>query len=147
MSSMPPACLICDRVRAVTEGRNPYLVAEFDRSVFVVGDHQFYPGYSLVLLKEHVTELHHLPADALAEHTAEVVRAGRAVHEEFDPWKLNYACYGNGEPHLHWHIFPRTADDPNRTLPPWTNWEQFESHTIHADEARRVAARLAARLR
>jgi len=47
-------CLICDRVQMAREGRNPFLIAEFDHTIFVVGDHQFHRGYSLVLLKAHL---------------------------------------------------------------------------------------------
>lgn len=56
MSSEPPVsdCLICDRVQMAREGRNPFLIAEFDHTIFVVGDHQFHRGYSLVLLKAHL---------------------------------------------------------------------------------------------
>ena len=61
------------------EGRNPHLVAEMDHTIFVVGDSQFHAGYTLVLLKDHVRELHELtPAVQLAQFS-ELMRATRAV--------------------------------------------------------------------
>lgn len=126
------------------EERNPYLIAEMEHSFFVVGDHQFHQGYSLVLLKDHVRELHDLPSDLQREHFAEVMRATRAVHATFSPWKLNHACYGNGEPHVHWHIFPRYEDDPDRTRNPWLHADRFRERAITPDEARRVATRIRA---
>ncbi len=145
MSSRPGVaeCLVCDHVHSAREGRNPFVIAEFDHSIFVVGDHQFHRGYSLVLLKEHVREPHELAPDVQAAHFAEVMRAGRAVNEAFKPWKLNYACYGNSEPHVHWHIFPRREDDPHRALPPWTDWEHFDSHRIDEHAAGELAGRIA----
>lgn len=91
-------------------------------------------------------ELHELDPEMQLAQFAEVMRAGGAVAATFTPWKLNYACYGNSEPHLHWHIFPRREDDPNRELPPWADWEQFDAHRIGEQEARTLASRLRAAL-
>ncbi len=44
-------CLICERVALAREARNPHLIAEMEHTYFVVGDHQFFKGYALVLLK------------------------------------------------------------------------------------------------
>jgi hypothetical protein len=37
-------CLIYERVHAAREGRNPFVITEFEHSLFVVGDHQFHAG-------------------------------------------------------------------------------------------------------
>ena len=37
---------------------------------------------------------------------------GRALHTLFTPPKINYEIHGNSIPHLHMHIYPRSADDP-----------------------------------
>ena len=37
----------------------------------------------------------------------------RAIETAFRPHKLNYELLGNQVPHLHWHLFPRYADDPD----------------------------------
>jgi diadenosine tetraphosphate (Ap4A) HIT family hydrolase len=47
--------------------------------------------------------------------------------------KLNYELLGNPHPHLHWHIFPRYADDPMPNKPIW-----------NVDEALRNATKLSA---
>ena len=119
-------CLICGRIALWREGKNPYFIHEFKRSIFVVGDHQFHRGYALVLLKQHVRELHELPENVQLEHFSEVMTAGKAIQAAFDPWKLNYACYGNQIPHVHWHIFPRYETEPERTRNPWLHSSDFK---------------------
>ena len=112
----------------------------------MVGDHQFHRGYSLLLLKEHITELHELAPDAATEYFGELGRAGQAVASAFRPVKLNYACYGNTEPHVHWHIIPRYADDPDKHRHPWLHADRFQKRLIGEDEARVLAAQLRASL-
>jgi diadenosine tetraphosphate (Ap4A) HIT family hydrolase len=36
---------------------------------------------------------------------------GEAVANAFDAEKMNYELLGNGETHLHWHLFPRVSGD------------------------------------
>jgi diadenosine tetraphosphate (Ap4A) HIT family hydrolase len=52
------------------------------------------------------------------------VPLARAVEECFRPHKLNYELLGNQVPHLHWHVVPRYADDPDRLDPIWLALEQ-----------------------
>jgi diadenosine tetraphosphate (Ap4A) HIT family hydrolase len=95
------ACLICERVAPAEEGRNPHLVAEMEHSIFVVGDHQWHRGYAVVALKRHVREPYGL-TDVQGEHFREVMRAAEAICKTFRPVKMNFSCYGNAEPHVHW---------------------------------------------
>ena len=53
-------CLICQRIELIKVGKNPYFVRELETGYIVIGDHQYFAGYSLFLAKEHVTELYHL---------------------------------------------------------------------------------------
>jgi diadenosine tetraphosphate (Ap4A) HIT family hydrolase len=115
-----------------------------EHTVFVVGDHQFHEGYSLVLLKHHLRELHDMPPNLQLEHFSEVMRATSAVRATFLPSKVNHSCYGNSEPHVHWHIIPRYEGDPDRTRNPWLHADEFSGRVITPDEARRVAERIRA---
>jgi diadenosine tetraphosphate (Ap4A) HIT family hydrolase len=137
---MGNGCLICDRLAMWRQGRNPYVIAELEHSLFVVGDHQFHRGYSLLLLKEHVRELHELPDATALGLCAELLRASRALVAAFAPWKMNQACYGNAEPHVHWHLMPRHADDPDRHRNPWRHSAQFKDHMVTPEQAREIAA-------
>jgi diadenosine tetraphosphate (Ap4A) HIT family hydrolase len=134
--------LICQRVALANEGRNPYLIAEMDHSFFVVGDHQFHRGYALVLLKEHVREPFELSPPAQLEHFREVMRAAEALNNTFRPFKLNYSCYGNAEPHVHWHLVPRYEGDSFLRQDPWREVERFSERTITPDQARAIAAQI-----
>jgi len=53
-------CLICHRIELIKQNKNPYFIKELETSYAVLGDSQFYQGYSLLLCKEHKTELHQL---------------------------------------------------------------------------------------
>lgn len=53
-------CFICDRIKMIGEGRNPYFVKELETGYVVVGDNQHFKGYTLFLCKDHKTELFQL---------------------------------------------------------------------------------------
>ena len=97
--------LICERIKLWEEGKNPYFIHEFRNSIFVIGDHQFYKGYSLLLLKRHVRELHELRNEEYIELQQELMIAGKAIVKTFNPWKMNYQCLGNKDEHVHWCRF------------------------------------------
>jgi diadenosine tetraphosphate (Ap4A) HIT family hydrolase len=134
--------LICDRVQLARAGKNPHLVAEMEHSYFVVGDHQFHEGYALVLLKQHVREPFDLPPDVQREHFREVMRAAEAIDATFRPAKMNFSCYGNAEPHVHWHIVPRYEDDPHPGKDPWQEVSRFAERVISAEQDQEIAAHI-----
>ena len=135
-------CLICRKISLWREGRNPHFVYEFRHSILVVGDHQFFEGYALLLLKNCVRELHELPAPTQQELFEELMTATRAVVKTFRPWKINHACYGNAAPHIHWHIFPRYESDPDHTKHPWLHSSEFDRHLIDPRTAQAISAKL-----
>jgi diadenosine tetraphosphate (Ap4A) HIT family hydrolase len=94
-------------------------VALLPTSVAVLGADQFYPGYTLVIARLHATELYHVPDDASTAYFQDMLRVARAIDRAFSPRKMNYELLGNTVAHLHWHLFPRYADDPNPTRPTW----------------------------
>lgn len=104
-------CIICDRIQMIRSGTNPYFVKELDTGYVVIGDNQHFKGYTLFLLKDHVTELFELKYDIRAKFLAEMTVAAEAVAKAFGAEKMNYECLGNGDAHLHWHLFPRVNGD------------------------------------
>ena len=53
-------CLICERIELIKQGKNPHFVKELETGYVVIGDGQYFKGYTLFLAKEHVTELHQM---------------------------------------------------------------------------------------
>ncbi len=143
---MSETCLICERVAQWRAGQNPYFIAEFEHSIFVVGNHQFHRGYTLLLFKDHVRDLHELAPDVQAALFRELMTATDAIVKTFQPDKMNHLCLGNEVPHIHWHLFPRYASDPDHLQQPFAQAAEFKNHLIDAETARKIAAEIRANL-
>jgi len=104
-------CLVCDRINMIHHGTNPWFVREMETGYVVVGDHQHFRGYTLFLCKEHKTELFHLEHDFKIRFLEEMSVVAEAVAKAFRAEKMNYELLGNGDIHLHWHLFPRVSGD------------------------------------
>ncbi len=104
-------CVICDRINRIKEGRNPYFVRELETGYVVIGDHQHFFGYTLFLCKEHKTELHFLDRNFKVNYLEEMSIVQEAVAKAFGADKMNVELLGNGDAHVHFHIFPRRKDD------------------------------------
>lgn len=104
-------CLICDRIKMIKEGTNPYFVWELETGYAVIGDHQHFKGYTLFLCKEHKTELFQLDGKTKIKFLEEMAIVAEAAAKAFGAEKMNYELLGNGDTHLHWHLFPRISGD------------------------------------
>jgi diadenosine tetraphosphate (Ap4A) HIT family hydrolase len=107
-------------------------------------DDQYFAGWTVLVLKRHVTELYDLDRDergALMEAVSEVARALAAVYSAV---KMNYELLGNQLPHIHWHLIPRTAADPIPREPVWTH--PHAPRSLSPDEQRRCIETIRARL-
>lgn len=104
-------CLICDRIQMIRSGTNPYFVKELETGYVVIGDHQHFKGYTLFLCKEHKTELFQLEHPFMVKYLEEMASVAQAVSRAFGAEKINYELLGNGDTHLHWHLFPRVTGD------------------------------------
>lgn len=113
------SCLICDRINKINGKKNPYFVRELSTGYIVLGDHQYWPGYTLFLAKKHVSELHELTKPERNIFLQEMAQVAEAVWHAFSPKKLNYELLGNSDNHLHWHIFPRYIDELYPKQPTW----------------------------
>lgn len=113
------ACLICERIEMIKNGTNPYFITELETGYVVIGDHQHFRGYTLFLCKQHVTELHFLDKEFKMKYLEEMSLVAEAVYNTFKPEKLNYELLGNGDTHVHWHLFPRVDGDIPQKGPVW----------------------------
>lgn len=113
-------CLICDRIELIILGNNPAFVTELESGFVVFGDYQFYPGYTLFLSKVHKQELYQLDVAMRKQFLWDMSMVAEAIIKVFSPVKLNHELLGNAESHLHWHLYPRYADDPDPKRPVWS---------------------------
>ena len=104
-------CFICDRIKMINNGTNPYFVKELQTGYVVIGDNQHFKGYTLFLCKEHKTELFQLNHSKKIKFLEEMSIVAEAVSNAFGAEKMNYELLGNGDTHLHWHLFPRKSGD------------------------------------
>ena len=104
-------CLICDRIKMIKDNANPWFVKEMETGYVVIGDNQHFEGYTLFLCKEHKTELFQLDYDTKIKFLEEMSIVAEAVSNAFCAEKMNYELLGNGDTHLHWHLFPRRSGD------------------------------------
>ena len=104
-------CLICDRIQMIKDGNNPYFVCELETGYVVLGDHQRFKGYTLFLCKEHSVELHLLEPSFKMKYLEEMSLVAEALYNIYKPDKMNYELLGNGDSHIHWHLFPRYNGD------------------------------------
>ena len=95
-------------------------LADCGVTIAYLHEDQFFPGWTVLVLKRHATELWQLERDERAALIEEVSRVARAVGAAVGAVKLNYELLGNQIGHIHWHLIPRRADDPAPRLPAWT---------------------------
>ena len=96
-------------------------VADLAISRLRLAANQFVRGYSVLICQRHVREPYELEAAAAGRYFDDLMRAGRALEQVFQPTKMNFEILGNEVPHLHCHLVPRYYDDPapGRPIDPW----------------------------
>ncbi len=104
-------CDICNTIEKSLKGQNPYFVKELKTGVVILGWNQHFLGYTLFLCKQHVKELYELDDEFQAEYLKEMVMVANSLSKAFNAEKMNYECLGNGDVHLHFHLFPRKNGD------------------------------------
>ena len=112
-----------------------------------MGERQVLPGYCLLLPDPVVPHLNALEADARAQFLFDMALVGDVLLVITAAARINYAIYGNVDPALHAHIFPRDSAEPEstRTAQPWAldwNASPLYSDALHGDFKRRVGMEL-----
>ncbi len=99
--------------------RADHRIADLGRSIAYLHEDQFFPGWTLLVLKRHATELFHLRPQERAGLIEEVSNVAQALAAVFGAIKVNYELLGNQVAHIHWHVVPRLSDDPAPRGPAW----------------------------
>jgi diadenosine tetraphosphate (Ap4A) HIT family hydrolase len=123
-------CPMCRRWDADSDLR----IIELPHSYVILNRDQYFPGYTLLFTKDHVTELFHLVPDVRTALMEEVSLVAQALYTVFTPAKINYELLGNMVPHIHWHIVPRFSSEPLWPRPIWA--EPHEERFLPPDEYR-----------
>ncbi|MFJ1866418.1 HIT family protein [Streptomyces sp. NPDC088097] len=116
-----------DRIGSAHRGENPTVLRRLDSGFAVIGDRQFLPGYSLLLVDDPaVSRLSGLPRARRTAYLADLDRLAEAVERacaRLDPAfrRVNIEILGNADPYLHAHIWPRYDWEPadRLTRPVW----------------------------
>lgn len=102
------------------------LIAALPRTFVVLGSNQGLPGWCVLILREHREHMAELPRKeqlAIFDEVARVAGAIRAVYPTSGansaPPRINYECLGNQVGHIHWHVIPRHAGDPDPRNAVW----------------------------
>ena len=100
------------------------MVARLVSGWVVMGDPQVLAGYCLLLPDPVVPDLNALPPAGQAVFLADMARVGQTLRDLTGAVRINYAIFGNLEPALHAHLFPRRLIEPValRTAHPWA-WD------------------------
>ena len=124
------------------------MVAKMGSGWVLMGERQVFPGYCLLLADPVADHLNVLSSAQRVQFLADMALIGDAVLASTGAIRVNYAIFGNVEPALHAHVFPRHASEPQatRTAQPWAfdwNIAPAYSDSLHGPLQRRIAAHIA----
>jgi diadenosine tetraphosphate (Ap4A) HIT family hydrolase len=142
----PPTAIhaMVDRCRAEDY---PAAVARLRSGWVVMGERQVLTGYCLLLPDPVVPHLNALAPLPRVQFLSDMAMVGDALLAITAGVRINYAIFGNVDPALHAHVFPRLATEPDttRTAQPWAlDWNAAPrfSEELHGDLKRRLSAEL-----
>ncbi|MFF2653514.1 HIT family protein [Streptomyces sp. NPDC058045] len=145
-----------DRIGSALRGENPTVLRKLAAGFAVIGDVQFLPGYSVLLVDDPaVGRLSDLPKERRMAFLSDMDKLGEAVERacrRLDSAfrRVNLEILGNTDPFLHAHIWPRfdweSADLVGRPvwLYPRERWhdEQYALGPQHATIRRAITREL-----
>lgn len=137
-------CPFC--VQPDLRAEKPEYIAELEESYVILAHDQFYPGYSILVLKDHQEQLAQLSRERQGRLWNDVTRVAAALQQVVQPARINYECLGNMVNHIHWHVVPRYADDPRKHEPIWLRPEAERRGSMSDERRIELAARLRAAL-
>ncbi|MDH4387380.1 MAG: hypothetical protein QE269_01500 [Fimbriimonas sp.] len=119
-----------ERLQELLDGENPRLVLRMRSGFAVMGDNQFLPGYCLLMAYPHVNQLIELPEKQRYVFLEDMSLLGEAIDRVTESKRINFAMYGNVDPFLHAHVWPRYEWEVPEfaTLPPLSIPEEIRMH-------------------
>ncbi len=74
---------------------------------------QTYRGRCNVVFKEHKSEITDLTEEEAALFINDARKVAKAIHNAFNPDKINYGAFADTMKHLHFHIVPKYEGGPS----------------------------------
>ncbi|MEV8528788.1 MULTISPECIES: diadenosine tetraphosphate hydrolase [unclassified Streptomyces] len=108
-----------DRIGSALRGENPAVLRKLNAGFAVIGDVQFLPGYSVLLVDDpSVQRLSELPKSKRLAFLSDMDALGEAVERactRLDPAfrRVNLEILGNTDAFLHAHVWPRFDWEPS----------------------------------
>ncbi|MFD3531398.1 HIT family protein [Streptomyces sp. NPDC058664] len=146
-----------DRIGSALRGENPAVLRRLDAGFAVIGDVQFLPGYSVLLVDDpKVERLSDLPKARRLSFLSDMDQLGEAVERvsrrtDATFRRVNLEILGNTDGFLHAHVWPRFGWEPADLvgMPVWLyprdRWtdEQFALGPRHAPLRKAIVDELA----
>src|SRR5918995_5560475 len=104
----PEGCIACQN-EGLPSGM--HLLGETPMVEVISAESVPLPGYVFVASKKHAVESFDLSVEDQRWFWTDAMLVARGVAYVLRPTKMNYEIHGNTIPHLHMHLFPRTAGD------------------------------------
>ncbi|KOT79207.1 diadenosine tetraphosphate hydrolase [Streptomyces rimosus subsp. pseudoverticillatus] len=138
-----------DRIGSALRGENPAVLRRLEAGFAVIGDVQFLPGYSVLLVDDpRVERLSELPKAKRLAFLSDMDVLGEAVEHacrRLDPAfrRVNLEILGNTDGFLHAHVWPRFEWEPTDLvhLPVWLYPRENWADERYALDARHDALR------
>lgn len=104
------ACMYCDEK---SELRDKLLieVGKLPHSTLYILKNQNHLGRVVLALNCHRQEAYEMTEEERNGFFADVARVAKAMHDLYNPGKINYGIFGDGVPHVHMHIVPKYKDE------------------------------------
>jgi diadenosine tetraphosphate (Ap4A) HIT family hydrolase len=120
------------------------MVAKMPSGWVVMGERQVFAGYCLLIPDPVVPHLNALEVAARRQFLSDMALVGDALMAATAALRINYAMFGNVEPALHAHLFPRYVDEPTatRSAQPWAlDWSLAPEYSdaAYGELKRRIA--------
>jgi diadenosine tetraphosphate (Ap4A) HIT family hydrolase len=143
----PPPTAIHGMVERCRAAEYPAAVTRLRSGWVVMGERQVLTGYCLLLPDPVVPHLNALASEQRAQFLSDMALVGDALLRVTTALRINYALFGNVDPALHAHVFPRHTSEPEatRTAQPWAlDWNAAPcySEAQHGELKRRIGADL-----
>lgn len=144
-------CPLCQTLEHIREGTFARHVMSLDHCEVILHDNQVCPGWCVLIYKDHAEHAAELSPERERAIFAEAARVGRALRAVLaasgavvdgcpTPVRVNYANLGNVVGHIHWHVVPRHASDPEPRAVPWNLAMVAAEASVIAELRARLAA-------